>query len=92
MYLFHCRISKICDCQVPMKEERNIYDSVAFIVDKIMLIALVYCGITLLHLQELMFILGQHTMNTILMVWIGIGFVILLIDVIRQIGGGKYAD
>ena len=81
MYLFRRKVCKVCHCRIT-----NIYDGVICIADKILLIIFIFLGIDLFNQT------GKIAAFVVFMAGLGIGFVILLVDVIRQIGGRKYED
>lgn len=87
MYLFHHKVCKVCHCRIT-----NIYDGVICIANKILLIILIFCGIDLFNQTGKIATFVEQNFYTVFMAGLGIGFVILLVDVIRQVGGRKYED
>ncbi len=87
MYLFHRKVCKVCHCRIT-----NIYDGVICGADKILLIIFIFCGIDLFNQTGKIAAFVEQNFYTVFMAGLGIGFVILLVDVIRQVGGRKYED
>ncbi len=76
---------------VSHKPVNSVYEGVVFIADKVLIVTLILCVMSLFDDYALMSLLGQR-IYVLIQVGLGIGFAILLVDVIRQIGGRKYED
>lgn len=96
IYLFYHRICKFSQTQNKMwseKQESNrVYEGIVFIADKILIITLVLCALILYNDYREPLIAPKPIVYVLIQVGLGIGFAVLLVDVIRQIGGRKYED
>lgn len=96
IYLFYHRICKLSQTQNKVWGEKqgsnSVYEGIVFIADKILLIIFIFCGIDLFNQTGKIAAFVEQNFYTVFMAGLGIGFVILLVDVIRQTGGRKYED
>lgn len=96
IYLFYHRICKLSQTQNKVWGEKqgsnSVYEGIVFIADKILLIIFIFCGIDLFNQTGKIAAFVEQNFYTVFMAGLGIGFVILLVDVIRQVGGRKYED
>lgn len=96
IYLFYHRICKLSQTQNKVWGEKqgsnSVYEGIVFIVDKILLIIFIFCGIDLFNQTGKIAAFVEQNFYTVFMAGLGIGFVILLVDVIRKVGGRKYED
>lgn len=76
---------------VSHKPVNSVYEGIVFVADKVLIVTLILCIMSLFDDHALMSLLGQR-IYVLIRVGLGIGFVILLVDVIRQTGGRKYED
>ena len=96
IYLYYHRICKLSQTQNKKKKKKqgsnSVYEGIVFIADKILLIIFIFCGIDLFNQTGKIAAFVEQNFYTVFMAGLGIGFVILLVDVIRQVGGRKYED
>ena len=96
IYLFYHRICQLSQTQNKMwgekQESNSVYEGIVFIADKILIITLVLCALILYNDYRDPLILLKPIVYVLIRVGLGIGFAVLLVDVIRQIGGRKYED
>lgn len=76
---------------VSHKPVNSVYEGIVFVADKVLIVTLILCIMSLFDDHALMSLLGQR-IYVLIRVGLGIGFAVLLVDVIRQIGGRKYED
>lgn len=76
---------------VSHKPVNSVYEGIVLVADKVLIVTLILCAMSLFDDYALMSLLGQR-IYVLIRVGLGIGLAILLVDVIRQIGGKKYED
>lgn len=76
---------------VSHKPVNSVYEGIVFVADEVLIVTLILCVMSLFDDHALMSLLGQR-IYVLIRVGLGIGFAVLLLDVIRQIGGRKYED
>ena len=76
---------------VSHKPVNSVYEGIVFVADEVLIVTLILCVMSLFDDHALMSLLGQR-IYVLIRVGLGIGFAVLLVDVIRQIGGRKYED
>lgn len=76
---------------VSHKPVNSVYEGIVFIADKVLIVTLILCVMSLFDDYALMSLLGQR-IYVLIRAGLGIGFAVLLVDMIRQIGGRKYED
>ena len=76
---------------VSHKPVNSVYEGIVFVADKVLIVTLILCIMSLFDDHALMSLLGQR-IYVLIRVGLGIGFAVLLVDVIRQTGGRKYED
>ena len=76
---------------VSHKPVNSVYEGIVFVADKVLIVTLILCIMSLFDDYALMSLLGQR-IYVLIRAGLGIGFAVLLVDMIRQIGGRKYED